>query len=723
MNRNEKHRKFGCLKRTVLIIGLALGIFSAPAAAQVFVFRVDPTPVLTTRNGSPAPAGGFPALYVVPGATIKLCTDATCVTPATTYTNSLGNVTCPTSAQVTLPGSSLCTSTAGFQGQFGFWIQPGTYYYQIFATTGTFGPFPLSSPTLGTLGGPGTVSVNGAGGFSVIAPVQDCLHATGASGGAQIISCIAALSTGGTADARGIAGAQNIPSTITVPSNVRLLLGPAVFTSAVTANSNIFTLNGAGASIECVSGTQILAATDTNGIGITAGPASVKNCTLTGPNLAMSVLQGINSSAVQDVEITGNIVEKWGNGINTGTGHAPGNYWKITNNTVRLNNADGIFIPSDNNVIASNQVYSNQSNGIDINGSWNAITGNVVRRNGLGHAGSTDSWGILIAAVPGVDSNYNTVTGNTVDQSTGQGIIVKPTTSQNTNFNTIAGNVVTNSQNVANADGITLDGSSVGTVRGNAVTGNTVQGNARHGIVIDGTMGTVQENTVVGNVTEGNTNYGILITGGNALDNIVSSNISLSNGTNLFDNGSIRTIKAGNHITLNPGFWVDSASDDVDGIYFGNRTNGIYLTEQVDASVCLGITANSVPVANRFCVTNGGDASIKAGNLTVNSGVTVSSSSTAILNHLSGSAALTFNSGMNFAANTCYDLSGLITALGAAIGDSVVLGIPNAFMTAGLTLNAWVNSTNTVSVRVCNPTLGTVTNPGAQTFKVDVFNH
>jgi hypothetical protein len=80
---------------------------------------------------------------------------------------------------------------------------------------------------------------------------------------------------------------------------------------------------------------------------------------------------------------------------------------------------------------------------------------------------------------------------------------------------------------------------------------------------------------------------------------------------------------------------------------------------------------------------------------------------------LKGSATLDFPS---TSSNGASDLT--ITVTGAADGDVVSLGIPNASATIGLFF-AWVSATNTVTVRFHN-TSGGSTNPVSGTFKVIV---
>lgn len=129
------------LKRlSVLVILLAL-----PALA-VTVFRVDPSPAMTVSGSGPST--GYPQLFAVPGAQVSLCSDQFCATTATSYQDSTGAVACPTFSPVTLPGAlpAKCSAYTGPQGQFGFWLPTGLYYYKISLPSGvSYGPFPVSS--------------------------------------------------------------------------------------------------------------------------------------------------------------------------------------------------------------------------------------------------------------------------------------------------------------------------------------------------------------------------------------------------------------------------------------------------------------------------------------------------------------------------------------------------------------------------------------------------
>lgn len=85
-----------------------------------------------------------------------------------------------------------------------------------------------------------------------------------------------------------------------------------------------------------------------------------------------------------------------------------------------------------------------------------------------------------------------------------------------------------------------------------------------------------------------------------------------------------------------------------------------------------------------------------------------------LVRSLNGSASLNFGS---TAAQSSADLT--ITVTGAADGDPVILGVPNAAVNANSCYTAWVSATNTVTVRFNNYSSGSI-DPGSATFKVTV---
>lgn len=103
-------------------------------------------------------------------------------------------------------------------------------------------------------------------------------------------------------------------------------------------------------------------------------------------------------------------------------------------------------------------------------------------------------------------------------------------------------------------------------------------------------------------------------------------------------------------------------------------------------------------------------------------GITVGSGGTAITKHLSATASLDFGA---TAAGTCDSLT--ITVTGAADGDTVSLGIPNALAASDTyqSFQGFVSSANTVTVKRCNLLNLTtaLSDPGAETVRADVWQH
>lgn len=85
-----------------------------------------------------------------------------------------------------------------------------------------------------------------------------------------------------------------------------------------------------------------------------------------------------------------------------------------------------------------------------------------------------------------------------------------------------------------------------------------------------------------------------------------------------------------------------------------------------------------------------------------------------------GKARLTATAALNFASiNAAASADLTITVAGAAVNDSVALGLPAA-PTAGIVFNAFVSAANTVTVRATNITAGAV-DPASATYRVTVI--
>ncbi len=277
---------------------LLLGLIFSSLAFAVQVYRVDPMPVMTTAGNTPV--GGSPALYAVANATIALCTDAACTLPATAYTDTTGVTACPVYAPVTLPGSIVCTSLTGAQGQFGFWIVPGTYWYTVTVSSGVrYGPYPISSPTAG-------VTSAAAGTGITVAPA---------------VGAITITNTGVTSNVAG-AGINVAPatgaSTISNTGVLSNIAGTAIAVSGATGNVTIdnigVTSNVAGTGISVSGPTGAVTIGNTGALSF--GPAGFPRVgvvvpasgdyqwsLITGPkqgNTNVPQMAGVNSGVAAD---------------------------------------------------------------------------------------------------------------------------------------------------------------------------------------------------------------------------------------------------------------------------------------------------------------------------------------------------------------------------------------------------------------------------------------
>lgn len=133
-----------------LHVFLLLLMASGFAAGQVAP-RVD-VPLLTYGPNVPSSGGPLPQALFISGATVQVCTHPatlTSCTPITTYTDATLGTPCPSNAQLTQLPSTTCTASAGTAGNVGFWYGGGTVDYIVTTTYGPFGPFTVSTYSVG----------------------------------------------------------------------------------------------------------------------------------------------------------------------------------------------------------------------------------------------------------------------------------------------------------------------------------------------------------------------------------------------------------------------------------------------------------------------------------------------------------------------------------------------------------------------------------------------
>jgi hypothetical protein len=116
------------------------------------------------------------------------------------------------------------------------------------------------------------------------------------------------------------------------------------------------------------------------------------------------------------------------------------------------------------------------------------------------------------------------------------------------------------------------------------------------------------------------------------------------------------------------------------------------------------------------------------GNLTVSGPVSFASTlaiggGTPIKQYVSATYLITVPS---LGPSSCTTLTETLNAVGSGTNDTVALGVPNSFMSAGgfLIFQAWESAANTIKIRVCNvdPVL-----PASiavkDTIRVDILKH
>jgi hypothetical protein len=254
-----------------------------------------------------------------------------------------------------------------------------------------------------------------------------------------------------------------------------------------------------------------------------------------------------------------------------------------------------------------------------------------------------------------------------------------------------------------------------------------------------GTLAVTGSSTLTGAISASSTAQitGAFTAYGNSTFGDASTDINLFTGalyastTALFTNGltTYAPIVAGGNITVPAGYSLDTATAGV--LNLGTTTaNAITigksgmtttfpgavtvsgLTTLGNASTTVLSTTGNILV-NGFATTTASNGNIAtAGSLAIGAG-------TAITKHSSNAVSLDFPA---ITAQSCTTLTLAVT--GAADGDTVALGVPNALAsTASTTFSGWVSSADTVTVRACNIGAAAIADPAAATVRADVWKH
>lgn len=157
------------MKRLALLTVLFfLGV--VPAFGQIGVRFGDGTPVISGQvSGGP--------IFTVPLAGIRFCNspavNVPCTNLATTYTDATLTNACPSSTQIVLAATNNCVGTTDLFGNWGVWVQPGTYTYTI------------QLPKGGSIG-PYTVTVGGGAGTNILPLANTFTNVNNFTGGFNI---------------------------------------------------------------------------------------------------------------------------------------------------------------------------------------------------------------------------------------------------------------------------------------------------------------------------------------------------------------------------------------------------------------------------------------------------------------------------------------------------------------------------------------------------------
>ena len=159
-----------------------LALFSVPAFGQ--------GPGIRFGDQQPVQSGQTPGgpIYSVPNATINFCNSpangSPCTNKAVTYTDITLTTACPSSQQVVLSTTNNCVATTDSYGNWGVWVQAGTYTFTIQVPGGaSIGPY--------------TVTLASGGGGASILPTNNTFTGTNNFLGGLFINNLSAVSLSG----------------------------------------------------------------------------------------------------------------------------------------------------------------------------------------------------------------------------------------------------------------------------------------------------------------------------------------------------------------------------------------------------------------------------------------------------------------------------------------------------------------------------------------------
>lgn len=127
--------------RKLIILGALLCF--APILVSAQGFRIGDANTVQSSLNSPGTVSVLPATVAI---CISPANAVPCTNKATTFTSVTLGVSCPTSTQVVLAGTSTCVSGTDTRGNWGAWVGAGTYDITFTIPSGlSFGPYTVSA--------------------------------------------------------------------------------------------------------------------------------------------------------------------------------------------------------------------------------------------------------------------------------------------------------------------------------------------------------------------------------------------------------------------------------------------------------------------------------------------------------------------------------------------------------------------------------------------------
>lgn len=274
-------------------------------------------------------------------------------------------------------------------------------------------------------------------------------------------------------------------------------------------------------------------------------------------------------------------------------------------------------------------------------------------------------------------------------------------------------NTLVSATNIKTVNGATLLGSGDLTVSGGLGTSFTKaqldtaisDGNGVYvGDALNGSLGATTPSTVACTTVNASGVVTATATGTHTFG--TTNNVTMTAGN------IVSVAASGDNLRVTGGGSTWALTGESDRVAIIDRTAGARVAWRLNTGAGWTFAGSSHSFRNAV---NSAYAPILVSNITAD-GFLVVGSGTAVLKILSATATLDFGS---IAANSFEDLT--ITVTGAAVGNTVSIGVPNGSLVADLSFFGWVSATNTVTIRCVNNSSTTARDPASGTFRATLI--